>query len=228
MKMGFDESGNIVHSNLLLKVQKMKFLEEIQCGKLYMKPLYFHRINEREGAGDPTEGILADFDDALLEIDGITIADVKNCKLYVLGDRPIFCCFSVEFERISEREYTCTVDKKLLAEFTDDTDDYGIIIIKRDSLRQRISEALEAQSLSGFFDDVDYTDEKQLYNGDDLYKTAFRKRTKFKHQHECRLLVNKSIEDHFILDVGDLRDISMIIPITDINKDITVKVCMNE
>ncbi|MGN1158250.1 MAG: hypothetical protein ACI4TK_18925 [Agathobacter sp.] len=227
MKMGVDENGNIVRSNLLLKIQKITHLKQLQQGKLYMKRLDFHRKNEREGAGDADEGLVAYYPTATLTIDGVEIADAKDVRLHAFGDHPVFCCFSVELEKQNEHEHLCCVNKKLLSEFADSSGEYGMMLIQRTAFRQRISDTLEKQNMMGWFDDVTYTDDMERYSKEDLYKVAFRKKTKFNHQHECRLLVNASVDDYYILDIGDLSDISMILPITNVEKDVKVGVQIN-
>ena len=88
-----------------------------------------------------------------------------------------------------------------------------MLIIQRDEFEYRISKALDLQGLMGWFGDVVYSDDLKSYSKEECYKVAFHKNTKYGHQHECRLLVDCEVEDEYILDIGDISDISKLIPI---------------
>ena len=61
-----------------------------------------------------------------------------------------------------------------------------------------------------------------------MYQIAFRKRTDYSYQQEWRFVIDTHVDDHFEFDIGDISDISWIIPIEDSNKEITIEVKMNE
>ena len=179
MRMFCDETGNIVESNILIKISKMKYLEEIRCGKLYMKTLEFHRKNEKEVAGDEEEGMLMHFPEAILKIDGIEVGYAKDCKMYILGDRPVFWCLNVELERVSNNNFVCVIDKQLLADFVGDDEEYGFIVINKEIFRERVSKALEKLDLMGWMHKVTYSNKIEKPSKEEMYKVAFRKRSRF-------------------------------------------------
>ena len=148
MKMFYDEEGNLVESNMLLKVSEMKYLEQIKNGHLYMKNLDFHRNNEQEDAGDKDEGLLCRFKEGKLGINGVAFADVKNARLNLDGKYPIFCTCSVKFDKIADNRYIGIISKRLLDVFSKDKINCGVIVIlARDIFEQRIYEALSKLGL---------------------------------------------------------------------------------
>jgi len=228
MRMFCDETGNIVESNILVKISKIKYLEEIRSGKLYMKTLEFHRKNEKEGVGDDEEGMLMHFPKATLKIDGIEVGYAKDCKMYILGDRPVFCCLNVELERVSNNNFVCVIDKQLLADFVGNDEEYGFIVINKGIFRERVSKALEKLNLMGWMHKVTYSDKIEKPSKEEIFRVAFRKRSRFEYQHEYRLVIDEPVVDHFVLDVGDLSDISKILTIKEIGSDIKIEVELYE
>lgn len=51
ISVGMDDKGNLITSNILLKVTKKEYADDIRAGKLYMKPLsYFRSLEQKGGA----------------------------------------------------------------------------------------------------------------------------------------------------------------------------------
>lgn len=230
IKMFCNEENKTAEIDMIFKIQKKEWLEDIAMGKLYMKPLnYFRKLEE--GIGDPEEGLLFNMnasDQLEVSVGGIKIEGVIGAKAYVCDTCPIFCCASFTLKRINNTHYQGIIKKQFLKDFMlEKNASYGIICIPRKFFENKVSEALSKISLNGYFKNVKYSDEREFFKQGEEYKAAFRKRTKFSYQNECRLLVNTNVQDDFILNIGDIREQCKIIDLTDCEKEITIDVIYN-
>lgn len=217
---------NIMKSNLLAKVTKLKYAEDIRAGKLYMNPLSFFRKLEMDGIGDDQEGLLASGSSGLIKYKGEIIGEMTNIRSYL--DFPVFCTLSVQFIRIADNHYKFIFPQKLLNEFMYDVaEEYVLLLIERSEFQRRVDKALSHLELQGYLGNVVYTDDKIVFPVDEMYKVAFRKRHLFSYQNECRLVVNSHVEDHFELNIGDIKDISWQYPIHDAKQEITIEIYYN-
>lgn len=221
--MAFDEQGNIIESNLLAKVTKRKYAEDILAGKLYMNPLSFFRKIEKDGIGDDQEGLIAAGSSGFIKYKGEIIAELTNIRTYL--DFPVFCTLSVQFVRHEGNHYKFIFPQKLLEEFMyDATEEYVLLIIERSEFQKRVDRALSHLELQGYWGNVVYTDEKKVFPLDQMYRVAFRKQTTFSYQHECRLVVDSHVDDHFDLNIGNISDICVQMPITNAKNAIAIDI----
>lgn len=221
--IAFDAQGNITESNLLAKVTKLKYAEDIRAGKLYMNPLSFFRKLEMDGSGDKQEGLLASGSSGFIKYKGEIVAEITNIRTYL--DFPVFCTLSVQFVRNENNHYKFIFPQRLLKEFMcDAAEEYVLLIIERSEFQKRVEKALSNLHLQGYWGNVTYTDEKKIFPVDQMYRVAFRKQPAFSYQQECRLVIDNHVKDHFELNIGDIKDISWQYPIEDTRQEITIEI----
>lgn len=220
VSMYSDSNGNIVESNLLAKVTKLEYAKSIQSGKLYMNNLSFFRKLEEDGVGDDQEGLIASGQTGTGYYKGQKLFDIKNLKTYV--DGPVFCTMSVPLAKNADGGAEFKIPTQLLREFISDKNaQYALLIIDKEKFQERIQKAVDSQGLYGCYGMVNYTDDESLV---DLFQAALRKRTKYAYQHEWRLVLSCSVENGFILDIGNIEDITFCLPIDRNESDIKIGV----
>ena len=224
-----DGGGIDLNSAIICKIQKLNRLQELQRGHVYMKTLDYFREKElrdpASGAGDSDEGIIARMPTAELYVDmgsgkfedSKKVADLENVAMSVVGKTVVFCAMCLNFERKDDlNPYILTYfpNEKMLVDFaTGPKEKYGTLFILRDPFIARCKAELIKRNLGGRAKRIIYEDKpdpKQLSKN--LSDAVFVKRTKFSHQNEYRLWVNTEVDDHLILDIGDISDISVCLP----------------
>lgn len=207
-----DSNGKIVDSNILLKITKLEYAEEILAGKLYMNNLKYFRELEQEGVGDEEEGAIYIGATGDLIYEGKVVAQIKNVNAYC--DVPVFCAISVPLREIEDNKYVFSVPLNMIKEFMyDQNSQYTAILINRYEFEKRINEALKKYELTAWMGKVRYVDDIELYPSEERIKCAFRKRKKFAYQNEWRVVVNTVVENHFILNICDISDIACKTPV---------------
>ena len=123
VEMITDDNGNVLESNLLIKVTKRNYAEDIQAGRLYMKSLRYFRELEQQGVGDEEEGLINTAPKGEIFWNGQKIGDVRNIRTYY--DCPVFCTATVSLKKQKNGSIKYTIPLKLLREFMlDKTADY--------------------------------------------------------------------------------------------------------
>jgi hypothetical protein len=229
-RLDLKNGGGIdLNSAIICKIQKLNRLQELQRGHVYMKTLDYFREKERRypasGAGDSEEGIIARMPTADLYVDmgsgkfedSKKVAELENVAMSVIGKTVVFCATCLNFEQKDDRNpyiLTYSPNEKMLVDFASGPKEkYGILFILRDPFIARCKSGLIKRNLGGRAKRIIYVDNpdpKQFSK--DPSDAAFVKRTKFSHQNEYRLWVNTYVEDHLILDIGDISDISVCLP----------------
>lgn len=218
-----DESGAIVESNLLMKITKEQYAEDILSGKLYMNSLRYFRELEQEGVGDEQEGALCIGATGDLLYKGQIIAKVKNLRAYY--DFPVFCALSVPLNQVGESDYAFLIPQKMLREFMyDRTSKYTAVLINRCDFEERLEKALVQYKIMGCLGKVQYSDKIIPYSSEEKLKVAFCKRKKFAYQNEWRIALDFPVEDRFVLDVGDISDIACKVPIDNSEQEMKIEV----
>ena len=226
MKIIFDDAGNIVESNMLIKIQKIEYLKQIQDGRIYMKNLDFFRKMEQCGVGDEKEGLLAEFCEGEVIFNGMVIAGVKNISTNLYANSPVLCLFRPKFERINENHYQCIITKKTIDELAwDENSEYGVLIIQRPEFEKKMIDRLNELDIGYAYGNVVYTDNFDIPPKEERYKVAFRKRKIYEEQSEYRWLLNIDVDNDYVLEIGDISGFSQIIPIKE-HKDIPIEVIM--
>lgn len=222
--MGFDESGKLVESNLLVRIQKTEYIDQFKNGHIYMSKLETFLKDENSGIGDDYEGLLGIYDSGILTVDGVEIGEAKNIIVRVCGNIPVLCFMNVTMQE-SENGYRYIIPKKYLDEFAhDENEDYSLIIIDKQKFKDRIKEYNEKSGMGFYFNKVSYADKFEPLQNGEFYKAAYRKRTSYKHQNEYRMIAFQDVDDCFVFDIGDLSDISYVLPIPKEHEDISIDV----
>lgn len=203
-------------TRLLMKVGKRDRLEELRQGKIYMKPVKFHRDNEKNfpglGIGDGNEGIMTKFNHAQILINGKVIADEVDGIISANDSNPVFCCMAIDFKNVSDKRAEFRVDERMIKDFVHgNPDEYGVLLIDQTSFLERIDKVCKQQHIRCIYRNVIYSDDMiariKVKDGI-LASPAFFKGAKFSYQNEFRILFATHVKDHFILDIGDISDIT--------------------
>ena len=119
-----NERQQVDRPKLLVKVGKMAHLEELRKGKMFMKPLSFHRENEKKypssGVGDADEGLVlrATKDmDLQLFVDGVAIEEVTMVQAFANCSNPVFCCAEANYERLENHMLSVIFKDDYLSDF---------------------------------------------------------------------------------------------------------------
>ena len=112
VEMFTDDSGNILESNILLKVTKREYAEDIRAGKLYMNKLSYFRKLEQEGIGDEEEGLIDTAEKGIITCKGQPVIEVRNIRTFF--NCPVFCTLSVPLKRQEDGRVKYVVPSKLL------------------------------------------------------------------------------------------------------------------
>ena len=223
ISVGMDDKGNLIKSNILLKVTKKEYADDIRAGKLYMKSLSYFRSLEQKGVGDDSEGFVASGEEAQIVYEGQVLGHAKNWKLHI--NCFVFCTLSVEFEENENGQNEFIVPSNFMEEFMfDGNSEYVMLMINRAAFIKRVERAMTKTELGWCFGNVEYTDDTSAISPEEWYRSALRKRKEFAHQHECRLIVEAAGEDYYVLNIGDISDITEMIPLENYKGDIEIGV----
>ena len=202
----------------LIKFKSREIIESLYNGEMYFSPLsVFREYEDASGyrvIGDEREGMLpiqnAVFEDIktheLTQIDHALIKTVNS-------DDYVFCFFGME-ENTSHFVFT-EEQKRKIREFGDT----ALIITNYDEFEERVKKAARNEGFNVHVGRVQYYEDEsdninmimQSLNG--MWNHAFWKHKDYAYQQEYRFLLERKgrPEDHWILHLGSLADISMII-----------------
>lgn len=202
----------------LIKFQKLERIQSLREGHLYAKYLQYYRDLEKE-TGDEDIG---DEFDAMLHINqgfvhrpdtGETI-EVKDVLIQTHDSNDfVFCMFginpSLQVFNFSEEQ------KERMLKFGDT----ALVITDSAEFKKRVFEAARRESYDIHFGAAQYYEPSvdwvnmfvSLLKG--MWNIAFWKRKKYSYQQEERFVFTPGNGmDHIELDIGDISDISIIIP----------------
>lgn len=224
---------------LLFKFASIDRLQQLRNGKIYMKNLeYFVKLEKStgiSGVGDKNEGVLFysnkirmydEHDNLVLEANEGKVSDSRILK------SPVFCISAKNiFDNITMFDYPAVVsnidfDNKIYDDFGTESNDFGVLVITDfNEFINRIKAKVKEKGISLEYGMVEYRDIKVIYkkNDDILFNNAFTKSKRFSHQEEFRILLNIDVDDHFILEIGPISDISKIIDIETIKSGLSMR-----
>lgn len=214
----------------LLKIGQKEHLEQLAAGKLRFRNFSYYSSIESQGKAffDPHEGI-----ESVLQADRITLEfKQQNLPLFTLSqengltgqvlikrkkDYPIFCFHAIHTGEWTHRTFT----EKELPEFKAYLDvpnsmrafgDWVWIIRDWEQFTKRIKKATRKKNLYLNGNLVKYISFLELH-GDINHEHKFLVKNKIyeaEREYRFRLESDKTLPDPFILDVGDLSDITML------------------
>lgn len=229
-----EEFKRIISKNrLLIKFGNKKNLESLQNGCIYMKNLKYYASLEDDGSGVPDnqEGMFV-MDNIDFELRDIKTKDVvargvaKKGKLdFGIMKSPIFCLYNMDVRNL--RDINVDMDAHEISGdlcFSDVQKsklpllgDYALVILDTLEFEKRICQALEGLDLKYELRSVQYHNNNTIegyYCLNTIDDIPFVKRkNKFEYQQEYRLYIsNKQVNDHFELQIGDIKSITKLVP----------------
>ena len=201
----------------LIKFGKLEHLQQLRDdGLLYLNNLpYFWNIEDEELRGDP-------FDCAFQVIRGPKVTmimpdgnELTVCRDYTLKIRPsapekinIFCMYALR--PLIEGAFPVNEKNQRFG-------DHALILMNRDEFIQRLESSLKSQKIVGDAELVEYV--KDEHTGK---LGPFRKFDRFSYQYEWRLVCYDGMGEPRKIRIGSIRDISVILPADEVNKQIQV------
>lgn len=223
------------HFHMLIKFGSKENLEKLQHGEIYMKNLkYYNELEEKEESGKPDK-----YDGKWRMSDSrIQLSDPKTNDLIAEGTAqtvvlsfgyekyPIYCLFSYDFRNcgsfITDSEKNiCTIHTS----FSDEQrkklgkglGEYALIILNTEDFLQRIKTAFEAEGIEYLLGKVQYNTGNSIERVESILQDnrniAFNKDADdFSYQQELRYFItNRPVEDHLIVQMDSLEDISRLV-----------------
>lgn len=215
------KSENIIVGPPLIKITTSDRIKSLLQGKIYMKSLKWYREYEAANSdtvvGDEFDGVLY-FTDATLSIpDTGEAAEIKNSAMKTdYSDDFAFCMFSV-YPNLPAFKFSEEQKKELLT-----FGDTALLITNTYEFVRRMSVAAEKFGLTLYSGKVNYYSpdidsvDKMISLLAGMHNVAFWKRDSYSLQQEYRFLLHsvKTDDDFFILDIGDISDISVVMETT--------------
>lgn len=219
----------------LIKFQDADKIKSLQAGKIYAKTLGYYRKREEE-TGDCEVG---DKYEAMIHINEATIYFPDTGETVAVNDDLlktsesndfVFCMFGIN-PSTEKFKFTDEQKEKMLS-----FGDTALLILDQDEFINRVKNAAEKAGYKVYFKPVQYYDPTidggnmliSLLGG--MWNIAFWKRDSYAYQQEVRFVFAPGDEntDHIELDIGDISDISTIIPAKSVLSAIAEKVISSE
>ena len=207
----------------LIKFQTADRIKMFQDGLLYMNSLATFREMYRDAQdnviGDPNEGKLV-IHEAVMFIEGSSRPQVIHDQaLSTAGENDfVFCMYGVNSEKRAtsafSEEFKCEIQKKY---------DTALLVTDQQQFFNRVAQKVLADSLDMKGDFVQYYDPQSddvgrllsLLKGG-MHRIGFFKTNNYAYQQEYRFAMpNPQKSDHYELNIGSIKDISQILPITE-------------
>lgn len=202
----------------LIKFQSAERIKSLREGHLYAKTLqYYRELEMRTGnddVGDEFEAMFhvnqgfIRFPDTGEEIElNDTLIPTTNSNDFV------FCMFGI-YSASNAFTFTDKQKEKMLS-----FGDTALVVLDRDELIKRVISAAKNAGYVPHFGEVRYFNSAEdngnmivsVLNG--MWNIAFWKRDKYAFQQESRFVFTPGNgEDHIVLDIGDISDITVVFP----------------
>lgn len=215
---------------LLVKTSKLKYLESIQNGKLYMNNLKYYveleKTTREQGIGDIQEASYINIrkHKLFIQVEGEERKEVpidpapgiiyNEEALY----HPVFCMMFKLIDLQKENETQSVgqfqLSQEELADFIDNNKDIGVLIITDvGEFLNRVQIATKKIGIAGKHGAIKYRNKRipNIVDGEIQLDDSFTKDLRFQKQSEFRIELFTHIEEHMILDIGDIHDISCIV-----------------
>ena len=203
----------------LIKFQSEERILSLQKGKIYANTLEYYRKREEETndteVGDRFEAMLH-VNEAKIIVPDAGINEILHDALIptVHSNDYIFCMFAI-YPQLQKFSFTEQQKEKLLS-----FGNTALVITDYDEFILRVKTAASKQGYEAKFEAVNYYDPNIdsanmiLSIMQDMRNIALWKRDSYKYQQEGRFIFsseNMSL-DHLELDIGDISDISKVLP----------------
>ena len=204
--------------SILCKVAKIEYLKQLQKGLVYMNRLDFYTKseNQKNGCGflDREEGMLYKGVDLTIDDNKGRSIEIKNTDVHTGMSYPAFCCTDLIIPEISGNDCkTFVFDQRIIQAFSDgDGSKSGALFIKKFAFIQKVIAAIEKEDLDYCEGNIRYEIfENSNENTNNSPKLLFRKDPKYSYQNEYRIVLRKPVDKAYILNIGDISDISILV-----------------
>lgn len=232
--------GNMATIFAFVKLfEKKEHAEDFVSGKLFMntiKSFKEYRDESGELRGDDHEGIIAMYQPS--QLGDITFGEISipsselASPIVVHGDhllsQNVFCLYSlnsrghesISADTIKEFKTTLELHKSCFG-----LGKYCVVVINVTEFIDRCKIAIETLELQGSWGLVDYFNEHEFHGSMPEDSLGYQKRSMFREQREYRIKIDtrQKNPNYYILDVGDLSDITMLTTPEEFNEKIELK-----
>lgn len=225
---------------MLIKFGNEKNLKSLQSGTIYMKNLkFYNELEQKDDSGKPDkydgkwkiQDMSLTFTDRSGKMPPFHCYTESAVVSFSIDQYPIFCLFSLDKRNcmpfVVDRESQTGI---VAVEFSDEQKskmskglgDYALLITNTSEFISRITNRLNEDGVSYRFGLVDYNIGNSKERAEAIFhdpiNIAFNKdEREFAYQQEYRLIItNHPVEDHYIFNVGDLSDLSMLMRTDDL------------
>ena len=217
-------------------VETRRYSEDILDGRLYLNSLsYYKQREQNDGKKDPNEGAHLWQEDIItnLTINGHQFKRVKRVKSQdnLLDRHFLWCIFVGHTGSFNEKELTDDNLKDYRKQIgfpgqrmrEELSSEYTVLFLDGDELIERVVRACERKGYGCACGPVRYYDPEVDSVTKDI---TFFKTADFSYQQEFRFVVTgaPAVGDHLRLDVGDLRDISVMMETDRVNSSLCLNV----
>ena len=202
----------------LIKFQSIERISSLQRGHLYAKTLKYYRDLEQETGdadiGDEFEAMLHVNDGYIHFPDTDETIELSDALITTgQSDDFVFCMFGIN-PSIQTFRFTDEQRNKMLS-----FGDTALVILNSDEFIKRVIDSAKSKGYEAHFGAAQYYDPSidsgnlivSLLKG--MWNIAYWKRKSYSYQQERRFVFTPGKgEDHIDLDIGDISDISTILP----------------
>ena len=231
---------------MLIKFGSEKNLRSLQSGTIYMKNLkYYNELEQKDDSGKPDkyDGKWKIQDLSLTFTDRSGKTPPFHCYTnsavvsFAIDQYPVFCLFSLDKRNclpyVIDRESQTGI---VAVEFNDEQKskmsrclgDHALLIKDTSEFISRITTRLNEDGVSYRLGLVNYNIGNSKERAEAIFQDpiniAFNKdEREFAYQQEYRLIItNHPVEDHYIIEVGDLSDLSILMRTDDLLTNYTI------
>lgn len=211
------------YPDILIKISKREYLEDIIKGKIYFNKAEYYRKIEIDSSTDSREGkIRIDISQPILNdnplFDLIAKCSPEEFNLSIKSSQktPIFCCSILENDMIVSKG---AGKFDLSKEYTNEMKKWGncILVFSLDEFCSKMLKKCTELNINPVIAKIKYDQEENMLSYSKFvqlmkinkYEAFFHKRNAYKNQHEFRVVLGgKDIitnSNHFTLDIGKLE-----------------------
>ncbi|PCK33536.1 hypothetical protein CEX98_01390 [Pseudoalteromonas piscicida] len=215
---------------------KEKYAEDFIQGILFSNRLSFFRKYEEDkpaNRGDKYEGVVGwhQPDQIQLEINGRIITDLAGPVMLQMNWHDhlnVFCIYAAhsgDFYEVSEDTVAAFMEQIAIPKDCLKLGKYAVIVTSVTKFIERVKTAVTSNGYGLNAGLVEYYDPDNFNGSFSEIESIFRKRNEFKHQKEYRFAFDTGVagDEPLMLDIGDISDIAMKCKVSDINRQLEIK-----
>jgi len=217
------------------------YAEDFINGKIFSNRLsYFRALEEGKSSNrsDKHEGTVSWYqpDQIKLELNGYVFTDLAgpvSMIMHRLGHLNVFCLYAAhsgEFKEITENTLDAFKKQVQITEECLKLGEYAILITNVPKFIDRIKKEIKGKGYGLTAGLVKYFDFDSFHGSFSETESVYRKRNEYEHQKEYRFVFDTDLQgdDPLILNIGDISDITMKCKVSDINKQLEIKLVHTE